>query len=106
MKHLRWLIPVGIVVVILTIFAVANSSRVVVNFWPLPFALQWPLCYILLMALAVGFLVGWSMEWIANLGLRRESRRRAKRIEALERDLAAAESRLKAAGTGGLLPGS
>ncbi len=86
-------VPVAVVVVL---FAVSNRASVSVTLWPLPVALAAPLYFVVLIALVGGFLVGGFVAWINAGRVRRTARARARRIAALERDLAAAEARLAA----------
>jgi uncharacterized integral membrane protein len=76
-------------------FAVSNREPVSLGFWPLPFVVDLPLYLLVLVLLLVGFAVGAVVTWIAGGRVRRESRRRRQRVEALERQLAAARSRLE-----------
>jgi uncharacterized integral membrane protein len=86
--------PVALVVVL---FAVSNRASVTVTLWPLPVTLAAPLYFVVLAALLLGFLVGGLVTWINAGRVRRTARERARRIAALERDLAASEARLAAA---------
>jgi lipopolysaccharide assembly protein A len=84
----------ALVALLLVIFAVSNREDVVVTFWPLPVMLAAPLYVVVLLALLAGFLVGELVAWINGRRSRREARRRGRRIEALERELAATQARL------------
>ena len=88
MKLIYWLVgaPLALVVVI---FAVTNRDGVTLSFWPLPIKLQAPVYLIVLLTLLAGFLVGEFVAWINGRRWRREARHNARRIEALERELAA-----------------
>ena len=93
MKYLYW--PVIIIAaVVFGDFAVWNLGAVTVVSWPFG-ELQSRLFLVVLLALLAGFLVGLLVAWIWSWGARRAARMRAKRIEILERDLAAAEQRTK-----------
>jgi len=92
-KYLYW--PVIIIAaVVFGDFAVWNLGAVTVVLWPFG-EFQSRLFLVVLLALLVGFLVGLLVAWIWSWGARRAARIRAKRIEILERDLAAAEQRTK-----------
>jgi uncharacterized integral membrane protein len=82
---------------ILIVFAISNREGAVVTFWPLPVTVEAPLYLVVLLTLLAGFLVGEFVAWINGRRWRREARARARRIEALERELAATHSRLAAA---------
>ncbi len=74
-------------------FAIGNRQAVTV--WPLSGDTTLPLYAVVLVALALGFLIGELVAWIGGRRWRREARRRAQRIEALERELAATQAQLK-----------
>jgi hypothetical protein len=73
---------------------VSNREYITVTFWPLPITLEAQLYLIVLLTLFAGFLVGEFVAWINGRRWRREARLRARRIEALERELAATQARL------------
>jgi len=101
-KYLYW--PVIIIAaVVFGDFAVWNLSAVTVELWPLG-EFQSRLFLVVLLALLAGFLMGLLVAWIWSWGARRTARARARRIEMLERDLAAAEQCAK--GTSVIVPHS
>ena len=55
---------------------------------------------IVIVALLAGFLAGEFVAWINGAGWRREARRRARRVEALERELLATQAQLPRAPSG------
>jgi uncharacterized integral membrane protein len=79
---------------ILIVFAVSNREEVSLSFWPFELEKPWPLYLVVLLALFVGFLLGEFVAWVNGRRWRREARARGRRIEALERELAATHSRL------------
>jgi lipopolysaccharide assembly protein A len=79
---------------VLVPFAIANRATVSLGLWPLPFMLETPVYLLVLLTLFAGFVMGAACVWIAGHGLRRELRRRRRRVEALERELAATQARL------------
>jgi uncharacterized integral membrane protein len=93
-RVLYWLMT-ALVALLCVVFAVSNRASVSLAFWPLSMELTAPLYLVVLLALLVGFLVGLLVAWIWSWGARRAARVRAKRIEILERDLAAAEQHAK-----------
>ena len=95
MKLIHWLVTAPLAL-LLIIFAVSNRDSTIVTFWPLPAELAAPLYLVVLLALLVGFLVGELVAWINGRRWRREARFRARRIEALERELAATQAQLAA----------
>jgi uncharacterized integral membrane protein len=81
------------IAIVLTAFAVPNRERVEVVLWPF-LTLEAPLYLVTLLALLAGFLAGAVVAWIGGARWRRKARQRARRIEALERELAATQARL------------
>lgn len=94
MRVLYWLIT-ALVALVCVVFAVSNRAGVTLTFWPLSFEFAAPLYLVVLLALLAGFLIGLLVAWIWSWRARWSARERARRIEALERDLAAAEQRAK-----------
>jgi lipopolysaccharide assembly protein A len=94
-RLVHWLVtlPVAVVVVL---FAVSNRDGVAVTLWPLPLRLEAPLYLVVLLARVAGFLVGELVAWLNAGRARRLARERARRIEALERELSATQARLSA----------
>ena len=76
-------------------FAVSNRQPVSLGFWPLPFLVDLPLYLLVLLLLLVGFVCGAAAIWLAGGRKRRELRRRHRRVEALERELAATRLQLE-----------
>lgn len=93
MRHLHWLVT-GPVILIVVLFAVSNRQTTNVTLWPLPVSLEAPLYLVVLLAALIGFLVGELVAWINGRFWRREARAKARRIEALERELAATQAQL------------
>ncbi len=81
--------------IFLILFAVSNRETVSLALWPLPFLIDLPLYLLFFLSLLIGILIGVSAAWIAGHRDRSELRHRRRRIEALERELAATQSRLK-----------
>jgi len=103
LRFVRWLITI-VVAVLLVIFAVSNRQPVEVTFWPLPVTIATPLFLVVLGGVALAFLVGQFVAWLGARHWRREVRQKRRRIEALERELAATQAQLRPndelAGTG------
>ena len=91
MKLVFWIVVVPVATV-LALFAMSNREAVTLGLWPLSFELDLPLYLAILGALLIGFISGVVAVWIAGRHRRRENRRRARRIAALETDLAAREA--------------
>jgi uncharacterized integral membrane protein len=76
-------------------FALSNRKPVALGFWPVPFLVDLPLYLLVLVMLLAGFVIGVVTTWISGRHMRRELRRRRRRVEVLERDLAAARLQLE-----------
>ena len=86
MKLFHWLVTAPLALV-LVVFAVSNRTRVTVTLWPFPFELETRLFLVVLLSLLLGLILGMLITWLASGATRRESRARAKRIAALEREV-------------------
>ena len=91
MKAVYWALTL-LAVILLIPFAVSNRAPVSLGFWPLPFLVALPLYLLVLSLLLLGFVIGAAAAWLAGRHVRRELRRRRRRVEALERELLAARS--------------
>jgi uncharacterized integral membrane protein len=92
-RRLHWFVTAP-VILILVVFAVSNRETVTVTLWPLPFSLETALYLVVLLAALLGFLIGELVAWVNGRFWRREARQKARRIEALERELAATQAQL------------
>ena len=88
MRTFRWIL-IGLFALALVIFAVDNRQVVTISLWPLPIEASMSLYLVVLLTLLVGFLIGELAAWMNGHRWRREARLKAKRIEELERTLAA-----------------
>ena len=104
MRLVHWLVTAP-VTLLLIIFAVSNRESVHVTFWPLPAYVDAPLYLVVLLAVLIGFLVGEFVAWVNGRSWRQEARRRRRRAEALERELAATQAQLRPVSEGPI-PGS
>ena len=96
MRIVRWSVTIA-VAVLLVIFAVSNRQSVEVTFWPFPVTIASPLSFVVLGAVLLAFLIGQFVAWLAAQRWRREARAKQRRIEALERELAATQAQLRPA---------
>jgi lipopolysaccharide assembly protein A len=104
MRIVFWVVTIAAAIFLIP-FAVANREPVSLGLWPLPFLVDLPLYLLVLLVLLGGFVIGATAGWIAGRRVRRELRRRRRRVEALERELAATQSQLaNQPGTGSELP--
>ena len=81
------------VTLVLGVFVWVNREPVVVSFWPFATIETW-LCVVVIAALLLGFLSGELVAWINGRHWRRKARQRARRIEALEREITATQAQL------------
>jgi uncharacterized integral membrane protein len=99
-KAVYWAVTL-VAAALLIPFALSNRAPVSLEFWPLPLLVYLPLYLLVLALLLAGFIIGAAATWIAGRRIRRELRRRCRRVEVLERELAATRSQLEdQAGTG------
>jgi uncharacterized integral membrane protein len=96
LKTLRWIL-IGLLALILVVFAINNRQPIALGLWPLPLELNTKLYLVVLLTLLVGFLIGELVAWLNGRRWRREARRNARRVEELERELAALSPRKEAA---------
>jgi uncharacterized integral membrane protein len=95
-RYLSWIVTIPITL-IAVLFAVSNRATVAFAVWPLPFSLELPLYLAVLGVLVLGFVAGGVVVWLGQHRYRRDARRSAARVAALERDLDEANTRLRAA---------
>lgn len=88
MRTFRWVL-IGLVALALIIFAIDNRQTVTVSLWPLPIEASMGLYLVVLLTLLAGFLLGELIAWMNGHHWRRQARQKTKRIEELERELAA-----------------
>jgi uncharacterized integral membrane protein len=93
-RVVRWTVAI-VVAALLVIFAVSNRQLAEVTFWPFPVTVESPLSFIVLGAVIIAFLVGQFVAWLGAQRWRHEARVKQRRIEALERELAATQAQLK-----------
>ena len=94
MRAVYWAVIVA-AASLLILFAVSNRATVSLGLWPLPFLVYLPLYLLALLLLLAGFVAGAATAWIAGRRVRRELRRRRRRVEALEGELKGARSELE-----------
>ena len=93
MRFVRWFVT-ALVAILLVIFAVSNRQTVEVTFWPFPVTIDSALSLVVLGAVVLAFLVGQFVAWLGAQRWRHEARAKQRRIEALERELAATQAQL------------
>jgi uncharacterized integral membrane protein len=92
------------VAIILILFAVSNRETVRMEFWPLPLVAEASLYLLCFLSLLIGALAGVLAAWAAGRRNRRELRRQRRRVEALERELAATQAQLPERSEAALIP--
>ena len=90
MRLIFWLVA-AVIAAFCVDFAYWNRATVEVAFWPFV-SLDMALYLVVLPALLLGFLFGELVAWIHGRHWRRAARARARRIEALERELGATQA--------------
>lgn len=94
MRAVHWFVTLPLTIV-LVVFAISNRQAVEITFWPLPIVIETRLFLVVLLAIAAGFVFGELVAWLGGRRWRRDSRDKARRIDALERELAATQAQLK-----------
>lgn len=79
-----FLIVAFIVCLPLALFALSNMEPVQLGLWPTDYSLEIPLSLAILVSMAVAFLLGALLVWVAELGRRRRARRAEHTIRLLE----------------------
>jgi uncharacterized integral membrane protein len=69
---------------IVVMLSIDNRELVGFSFWPLPYAYQIPLYWIMLCALALGVIVGGFATWLSGRASRAELRRLRRRVAVME----------------------
>ncbi|OAN50238.1 hypothetical protein A6A04_02200 [Paramagnetospirillum marisnigri] len=90
MKVISWLLGLP-VAVLATVFAVANRQEIHFDLWPLPFGLDIAAYLAVLGPLVLGLVLGAVLVWLSSTGIRLRARQDRRRVESLERQLAATE---------------
>jgi uncharacterized integral membrane protein len=98
-RAVHWFVTLPLTVVFVD-FAISNGQTVTITLWPLPVEIATRLFLVVLLAMAAGFLIGELVAWLGGRRWRREAREKSRRIEALERELAATQALLKTSSGG------
>jgi len=85
---------------LLVLFALSNTGEARLGLWPTGWLLQAPLSLIVLGAMALAFLLGGVLVWVAELGQRRRARRAEQAVRRLEAELRDLRSRPQQASLG------
>lgn len=96
MKFIYWLF--ALIIVIFTIdFVMTNGTVLSFGSWFLPWRAELPVGLVVLLALAIGLLVGGLISWASGTGARRRARVAERRAETLQQELDALGQRADAA---------
>jgi uncharacterized integral membrane protein len=79
-----FLIVAVILCVPLALFALTNMDLVRLGFWPTDFTIDVPVSLAILGAMAIAFLVGGLVVWLAELSQRSRARRAERTVRLLE----------------------
>lgn len=80
---------------IAVVFAISNRAPVVADLWPLPWAIEAPLYLFVLVALAIGFLIGGAVAWAGSLAARRRVRAETRaEIQSIRREAETSRTRV------------
>ena len=85
---------------LLVAFALSNTAPAQIGLWPTGWSMQAPLSLIILGAMAVAFLLGGLLVWVAELGQRRRARRAEQAMRSLEAQVRDLKTRLPQAALG------
>ncbi len=85
---------------LLVLFALSNTAPVRLGLWPTGWSLEAPLSLVVLGAMALAFLIGGVLVWIAELGQRRRARRAEQTVRLLEAQMQELKARLPHAALG------
>jgi uncharacterized integral membrane protein len=81
---------------VMVLFALSNTGTTHLTLWPTDFSLEMPLSLAILAAMAIAFLLGGLVVWIAELGQRRRARRAEQTVRLLETQVQDLKARLPA----------
>ena len=90
---MRLLIAIPLLL-LLVLFALSNTAPVRLGLWPTDFALELPLSLAVLGGMAIAFLMGGAIVWLAELGQRRRARQAEQAVRLLEAQVQELQARL------------
>ncbi len=82
-----FLIIAIVVSVPFAVFALSNMDPVRLGLWPTDYTIDVPISLAILTGMALGFLVGGLLVWVAELGQRRRARRAERTVRLLQAKL-------------------
>jgi len=93
MSVLRLLLALPLLL-LLVLFALSNTAMVRLQIWPSDYTLELPLSLAVLAGMAIAFLAGGALVWIAELGQRRRARHAEQAVRLLEAQVQELKARL------------
>jgi uncharacterized integral membrane protein len=88
-----FLIVIFVLCVPLVLFALSNTEVVRLGLWPTDYGIDVHLSIAILVAMAIAFLLGALVVWLAELSQRRRARRAERTIRLLEAQIATLQAR-------------
>jgi lipopolysaccharide assembly protein A len=88
-----FLIIAIVVSVPFAVFALSNMDPVRLGLWPTDYTIDVPISLAILTGMALGFLVGGLLVWVAELGQRRRARRAERTVRLLQAKLDEVQAR-------------
>lgn len=79
---------------LLVLFALSNTAPVRLHLWPTDYALELPVSLAVLGGMAVAFLAGGMLVWVAELAQRRRARHAEQTVRLLEAQVQELKARL------------
>jgi lipopolysaccharide assembly protein A len=79
---------------VLVLFALSNTAPARIGLWPTGWSLEAPLSLIILGCMAMAFLIGGLLVWVAELGQRRRAHRAEQAVRQLESQVQDLKARL------------
>jgi lipopolysaccharide assembly protein A len=83
-RHMLFLIVAIVLCLPFVLFVLSNMEAVKIGFWPTDYTVDLPLSLAILGSMAVAFLLGALIVWVAELGQRRRARQAARTVRLLE----------------------
>jgi len=88
-----FLIIAVVISVPFAVFALSNMNPVRLGLWPTDYTIDVPISLAILTGMALGFLIGGLLVWVAELGQRRRARRAERTVRVLQAKLDEAQAR-------------
>lgn len=86
MALLRWIFSIPLIVVSVYL-AISNKDNIAFTYSPIHEPIEFPLYFLILASIAVGFFFGSITTWLAGGKVRKEKRALKKSVKSLEKEL-------------------